>query len=496
MKKGKVTLIGAGPGDKGLLTIKAYNALKESDVVVYDRLVSKDILDLSPENAEMINVGKVMNHHNIPQGEINKILLEKALLGKNVVRLKGGDPFVFGRGGEELELLLENNIEYEVIPGITSAVSALAYAGIPVTHRDYASSIHFITGHAKDGLVENINFKSLVAGGGTIIFYMGVSTLKQLTLGLIEAGMDENMPCVAVENGTRSNQRTLFSTVSKIYEEAQKFNLKSPAVIAVGKVCSLGNKFDYFTKNKLFGKKVIVPRAKISNNKLIDKLKSKGADALDFVCMQVQEMQNKEKLTYLIDNLNEYSAIVFSSKNSVIHFFKELHLKNKDSRALSHLKIVVIGKSSSDELLKYGIIKDYMPKEFESTSLAKEFESLQIKGKTAILEAKDDINSIYKAFINNNILSDLYECYEIEYKPYENAAVFNDYIEKNAVAAFTSSAAVYGFVKSCNIKDFSKIRAICIGKATYKKAQVYNFNTYMAEKPTIEALIEKISEME
>ncbi len=184
-KKGRVILIGAGPGDKGLITVKGLEYLKQADIVVYDRLVSKDILSLSPEKAEFINVGKVMNHHNIPQPEINKILLNKALEGKTVVRLKGGDPFVFGRGGEELELLSENNIEYEVVPGITSAVSALAYAGIPVTHRDFASSIHFVTGHAKDGLVENIDFKALAASKGTILFYMGVSTLSQLINGQV-----------------------------------------------------------------------------------------------------------------------------------------------------------------------------------------------------------------------------------------------------------------------------------------------------------------------
>lgn len=496
MKKGKVTLIGAGPGDKGLLTMKGYDALKQSDVVVYDRLVSKDILDLSPENAELINVGKVMNHHNIPQGEINKILLEKALEGKNVVRLKGGDPFVFGRGGEELELLLENNIEYEVIPGITSAVSALAYAGIPVTHRDFASSIHFVTGHAKDGLVENINFKSLVDGSGTIIFYMGVSTIKQLVKGLLEAGMDKDMPCVAVENGTRSNQRSLFSDISNICEKAEEFKLRSPAIIAFGRVCSLGNKFDYFTKNKLFSKKVIVARAKVSNNKLTDKLKYYGANVLDFVNMEIKPVDDKSHLSYLIDNLKDYASLVFSSKNSVINFFNELYNKNKDSRALSHLKIIVIGKSSSDELLKYGIIKDFMPKEFDNISLAKSYKELNIQGKVAILEAENDIASIYKVFIDNNIDAELFECYKIEYLPYENTALFNDYIEKNAVAAFTSSAAVHGFVTTCNIKDFSKIRAVCIGKATYKKAQDYNFNAYMAAKPTIDSLIEKISEME
>ena len=304
-KKGRVTLIGAGPGDKGLITVKGLEYLKQADVVVYDRLVSRDILLLSPESAELINVGKVMNHHNIPQPEINKILLNKAMEGKNVVRLKGGDPFVFGRGGEELELVTENNIEFEVIPGITSAVSALAYAGIPVTHRDFASSIHFVTGHAKDGLVENIDFNALKDTKGTILFYMGVSTLNQLINGLLEAGMDKNTPCAAVENGTRFNMRTLISTLDNMIKDAEKFQLKSPAVIAVGKVCALGDKFAWFSKSKLFSKKVIVPHALNSNNILSEKLKNYGAEVIDFACMQLKEIEDNKNMVDLVKNIHD-----------------------------------------------------------------------------------------------------------------------------------------------------------------------------------------------
>lgn len=494
-KKGRVILIGAGPGDIGLITVKGLEYLKQADVVVYDRLVSSDVLSLSPEGAEFINVGKVMNHHNIPQPEINKILLNKALEGKNVVRLKGGDPFVFGRGGEELELLIENNIEYEVVPGITSAVSALAYAGIPVTHRDFASSIHFVTGHAKDGLVENIDFKALVASKGTILFYMGVSTLSQLINGLIEAGIDKNTPCAAVENGTRSNMRTLISTVENMVSDAEKFQLRSPAVIAVGKVCSLGDKFAWYTKSKIFSKKIIVTRPVVSNNILTDRLKNLGAEVIDYPCIKINEIENNESLLSLIKNLDKYNMLVFASKNSAVYFFKTLNENNKDSRALSHLVIGALGKSTYDELKKYGICADIMPEDYTFTAFAKSLKMAEIHGNIAVLEAVQD-KRLSDELKNNGFNVTSYNAYDIEYLPLDYIKPMHKYIDNGAMAAFTSSAAVHGFVRGNKIDDLSKIKAVCIGKLTYETALNYKMKVYMAEKPTIDSLIEKLKEME
>ncbi len=494
-KKGRVVLIGAGPGDKGLITVKGLEYLKQADVVVYDRLVSKDVLSLSPENAEYINVGKVMNHHNIPQLEINKILLNKALEGKNVVRLKGGDPFVFGRGCEELELLIENNIEYEVVPGITSAVSALAYAGIPVTHRDFASSIHFVTGHAKDGLVENIDFKALAASKGTILFYMGVSTLSQLINGLIEAGIDKNTPCAAVENGTRYNMRTLISTVENMVSDAEKFQLISPAVIAVGKVCSLGDKFTWYTKSKIFSKKIIVTRPVVSNNILTDRLKNLGAEVIDYPCIKINEIENNESLLSLIKNLDKYNMLIFASKNSAVYFFKTLNKSKKDSRALSHLAIGALGKSTYDELKKYGICADIMPEEYTFTAFAESLKKAGINENTVVLEAAQD-KRLSDELKNNGFNASSCSAYDIEYLPLDYIKPLQEYIDNGVIAAFTSSAAVHGFVRGNKIEDLSKIKAVCIGRLTYETALNYKMQAYIAEKPSIDSLIEKLKEME
>ena len=255
MNKGFVALIGAGPGDKGLLTVKAVELLAKAEVVVYDRLVSEDILKLIPSNAQKINVGKENKCHPVKQDEINEILLRKALEGYFVVRLKGGDPFVFGRGGEEIELLIENNVQFEVVPGITSAIAALCYAGIPATHRDYSSSFHIITGHAKAGGELTIPFKALAELKGTLVFLMGISALSYIMDGLMEAGFKKNTPAAIVENGTRLNQRKLIATVETLEQQAREQQIKSPAIIVVGEVCKLSNSFDWFMNKPLFGKK-------------------------------------------------------------------------------------------------------------------------------------------------------------------------------------------------------------------------------------------------
>ena len=233
---GSVILVGAGPGDPGLLTQKGRQAIENAQVVVYDRLVSPAILSLIPKDAEKINVGKESSNHLVPQEEINRILLRKAQEDKRVVRLKGGDPFLFGRGGEELELLEAAGIPFQVVPGVTSALSVPAYAGIPVTHRDFCSSVHIITGHARAGAELSIDFDALKRTGGTLVFLMGVTSLPKICKGLLDAGMAPDMPAAVVERGTLPRQRKLVSTLERLPLEAEKAGVKSPAIIVVGKV--------------------------------------------------------------------------------------------------------------------------------------------------------------------------------------------------------------------------------------------------------------------
>ena len=238
-RTGKVWLAGAGPGDAGLLTVKAAELIERADVIVYDALISAELLSRIPRDTETIYVGKHAGKHPVPQEEINQILVREAEKGKNVLRLKGGDPFVFGRGGEELEMLVQSDIPFEAVPGITSSVAVPAYAGIPVTHRDYTSSFHVITGHArKDGKL-SIDFDSLVRLNGTLVFLMSVSSMEKILRGLLDAGMDPDMPAAVLERGTTARQRRVTATVSTLKEAADRADIRTPAIILVGKVCAL-----------------------------------------------------------------------------------------------------------------------------------------------------------------------------------------------------------------------------------------------------------------
>lgn len=241
----KVTLIGAGPGDPELMTVKGIRLLKEADVVLYDRLVGVRILDMIPEKAEKICVGKHVDRHPVPQEEIGRILLAKAKQGLNVVRLKGGDPFVFGRGGEELELLAEHGIPFEVVPGISSALASGIYSGIPLTHRDYSSSLYIITGHAQKNGELDIDFQSLAKMNGTIVVLMSVASLEKICDGFLNAGMDETMPVAIIENISLETQRKTLATLGTLHETAKRNQVRSPAVVIIGSVCTLSDKLDW-----------------------------------------------------------------------------------------------------------------------------------------------------------------------------------------------------------------------------------------------------------
>ena len=260
MKTGKVWLVGAGPGDVGLFTLKGMETLQNAEVVVYDSLVGQGILSKIPESARCINVGKRAANHTMPQEQINRVLVEEAKKGYRVVRLKGGEPFFFGRGGEELEELIKEGIPYEVVPGVTSPISVPAYNGIPVTHRDYTSSLHIITGHKKQGEAYDIDFEALVRTKGTLVFLMGVGALKDICTSLLNAGMDKDMPAAILQKGTTARQKRIVATVSTLEDEVKRQGIETPAIIVVGKVCALADEFAWYEKMPLSGYKVLVTR--------------------------------------------------------------------------------------------------------------------------------------------------------------------------------------------------------------------------------------------
>lgn len=501
MKTGKVTLVGAGPGDKGLLTIKGREKIEEADVVIYDRLVGDGILALIPKNAIKVNVGKKSNHHLMPQEEINKLIMKYAMQGHKVVRLKGGDNFLFGRGGEELELLHENEIEFEVVPGITSALSVPAYAGIPVTHRDCCSSVHIITGHAKAGKQIDIDYKSLVNHKGTLVFLMGLTALEELMNGLIEAGMSPDMPAATIEKGTTTNQRKVVSTVSNLASKVREKNISSPAITVVGTVCNLSDKFDWFSEKALKGSTVVVTRPKDKSGTMSDRLRAQGADVIEYPCIETEIIEVCPEFESAMDNIDQYSWIVFTSPVGVEMFFKKLSQHDLDIRKLFGLKIAAVGKETKRQLKERHLNVDYMPDIYDSPNLAKgllqNIDSNEKLKKVLILRANLGTSVLTDSLKAENIAYDDVHIYRTNHVSNEAEFVI-DRLNKDKInyVAFTSASTVVGFVESIRKEapdfNFSNISAVCIGEQTATEARKYDMKINVSREATVESMIDEI----
>ena len=490
--KGNVILVGAGPGDPGLLTQKGREALEQAQVVVFDRLVSPAVLALIPPEAEAIDVGKESSHHLVPQDQINRILLEKAQAGKRVVRLKGGDPFLFGRGGEELELLAEQGIDFQVVPGVTSALSVPAYAGIPVTHRDFCSSLHIVTGHAKAGSELHIDFDALRRTGGTLVFLMGVSSLPKICQGLLEAGMEPSMPAAVVESGTLPSQRKVVSTLEKLPEKARDARIKSPAIIVVGKVCGLSDCFDWFDRLPLKGKNVVVTRPADRIGTLAEQLRKLGANVTEYPCIRTVPRDPSPQLDQAIEDLSQYRWLVFTSPVGPGIFFDRLRAAGKDARTLANLKLAAIGPKTASELARFGIMADLVPEVYDSEHLA--LAMAQVEGPVLLCRASQGSNALPEIFLKNGIPFADVPCYDTVYETPDSGKV-RALLEKPTLVSFTSASTVRGFVESLPGADFSHVIGCCIGPQTEAEAIKYGIRTVTAKKATMESLIECIKEV-
>lgn len=492
MEKGKVWLVGAGPGDAGLLTRKGYSVLENAQVVVYDSLVSDAILSIIPDEAEKIDAGKRAGNHKLRQEETNKLLLEKALEGKLVVRLKGGDPFLFGRGGEELELLEENGIEYEVVPGITSAISVPAYNGIPVTHRDFCSSVHIITGHKKQGEAYNIDFEALVRTKGTLVFLMGVSALADICNSLIEAGMDKDMPAAILQEGTTAGQRRVVATVETLTKKAAEAGIGSPGIIVVGKVCQLADTYCWFERQPLFGKKILVTRPRELASTMASKLRIEGAEVVELPAIKTEAIENNTGLLQAIDDISKYNWIAFTSPSGVRIFFEQLLEAAVDIRALGNAKIAALGEGTRKELRKYGIIADLMPDKYDGESLGAAIAKAANKGDRILIPRaaignKEIIEQLADFEVDDISTYDTISCSQ---EVLDIASQVND--GRIYCAAFTSSSSVKAFANAYSDTDFSKLTAACIGSQTRRTAESYGMNCFMSEKATVDSLVESI----
>ena len=489
---GNVILVGAGPGDPGLLTQKGRAALEQAEVVVFDRLVSPAILALIPPQAEAIDVGKESSRHLVPQERINQILLEKAQEGKRVVRLKGGDPFLFGRGGEELELLQAHGIAFQVVPGVTSALSVPAYAGIPVTHRDFCSSLHIVTGHAKAGAELHIDFDALRRTGGTLVFLMGVSALPKICGGLLEAGMDPEMPAAVVEQGTLPRQRKVLSTLRDLPRAAEQARVKSPAIIVVGKVCSLSERFDWFDSLPLKGKEVVVTRPADRSGTLSERLRQLGANVTEYPCIRTVARDPSPELDKAIANLDQYRWLVFTSPVGPRIFFDRLRALGKDARALAGCRLAAIGPKTASALSHRGLTADLVPETYDSDHLAQAM--AQVEGPVLLCRASQGSDALPQLFAKNGIPFADVPCYDTVYEAPNPAAVL-ELLKQPVLVTFTSASTVRGFVQSLPGADLSMVLGCCIGRQTAAEAKKHGIAVVVAREATMESLIACIKEV-
>ena len=390
MKKGVVYLIGAGPGDAGLMTVKGLGLLQRADVVVYDRLVDEGLFANVRRDAELIYVGKSSGSHMVEQSEINRILVAKAKEGKSVVRLKGGDPMVLGRGGEEAEALVANNISFVIVPGVTSAVAVPEYAGIPVTHRGLASSFAVVMGHedpSKDGL--SVEWGELASAADTLVCLMGMGNLENIVATLIGGGRPLDTPVALICDGTTPRQRTVVGTLATIVKRTERANLKPPVVIVVGDVVNLRERLAWFDKQPLFGKRVLVTRSRAQASVLSRMLAERGAEAVELAVIEIKELADTSELDDTVAHLQDYHWVLFTSVNGVEAVWQRMRAMGQDARHFGAIKIGAIGPATDERLQGLGLHADFISQEYTGESILKGMAELGVSGCRMLLPRSD-----------------------------------------------------------------------------------------------------------
>jgi uroporphyrinogen III methyltransferase/synthase len=498
--EGKVYLVGAGPGDPGLLTVKGLKCIEIADVIIYDYLASPSLLKHASNNAEIIYVGKKGGNHTLSQDNINILVVEKAQKGRVVTRLKGGDPFIFGRGGEEVEALITAGIPFEIVPGVTSAIAAPAYAGIPLTHRKYTSTLAFITGHEDSTKTESsVDWAALAKGIGTLVFLMGVKNLPHITRQLVAHGMHPDTPVALIRWGTTPQQQTVTGTLSTIEEQVKVAGLKAPAIIVVGHVVSLRKTMKWFENRPLLGKRIVITRAREQASDLVNHLTDLGAECLEVPTIQVIPPDDFESLDTAIENLSTYDWLIFTSVNGVNTFFDRLFAKGMDVRSLHHLQTAVIGPATSERLFNFGIKSDIIPESYRAESVVEAFDKIDTKDKKILLPRADQARPILPVELSRmGAVVDEIIAYRTK-AVYDNADFLLKQLKERKIdiITFTSSSTVKNFHALIPPKDLKSlmenVTIASIGPITADTARVLGFDVHItAESFTIPGLCEAI----
>ncbi|MFN4132451.1 MAG: uroporphyrinogen-III C-methyltransferase, partial [Caldimicrobium sp.] len=472
--------------------------LEKADTVIYDYLANPELLKFCPQDCELIYVGKKGGAHTLPQEEINKLLVKKAKEGKRVVRLKGGDPFLFGRGGEEIEELIKEGIPFEVVPGITSAIAVPAYAGIPVTHRNFTSTLAIVTGHeAEDKEESKVNFSAL-AKIGTLVFLMGVKNLPHIVENLIKEGKNPSTPCAVIQWGTTPKQKTAVGTLEDITEEVKKAGITAPAIIIVGEVVKLRDSFNWFEKKPLFGKKVLVTRTREQASKLSKALLDLGAEVIEIPTIEVKPLFTEEIFDH-IRKIPSYDWLIFTSENGIKYFFEALSILKLDLRILGGVKIAVIGPATENALLLKGLYADLKPeKNYTQEGLIEAFSAVEIKDKKIlIIRAKKAREILPKALQERGAEVKILPIYET-IKPEDSLKKLKEVIPNLDLITFTSSSTVENFFELLQegfLTPSPKTLFASIGPITSETLKNFGYTPHIeAKEYTIQGLVNSILE--
>ncbi len=493
---GTVVLVGAGPGDPGLITLRGRDWLERADVVVYDYLANLRLLKFAPEHAETVYAGKKEGVVTLTQTQIIELLIEKAKQGKTVVRLKGGDPFLFGRGGEEASALAEAGVPFVIVPGVASPMGVSAYAGIPLTHRDCSSTVSIITGSNEKGNEDlHLDWEKIASRSGTLVFLMGARKLERIVNKLMEHGKEPTTPIAVVQWGTTFRQKTWKGTLENIVETAGKGTITPPALTIVGEVVDLRLNIDWFESRPLFGKSVVVTRAGDQADDMIEQLYERGAEPLLFPVIKMVEPDDTAPLDQAIKNLDQYHGVIFTSVNGVRWFMKRLKQHDLDIRELKGIRLYCIGPKTGEAVQDLGIKVDLVPEEFVAESLIEHIGKEEIAGKKFLLPraqvarevlpdelrklgAKVDVAPAYKTILPDTDVTTLKERLQ------------TGTID---VMTFTSSSTVKNFVEMIGdeLKEsLNQVTLACIGPVTAKTAEELGLTVgVQAEQYTVDGLL-------
>jgi uroporphyrinogen III methyltransferase/synthase len=481
-RAGIVYLVGAGPGDPGLMTARSLELIADADAIFYDRLIPPGAIDGAREDAELVYVGKQPGVPSVPQEEIGERLIEAAHSGKIVVRLKGGDPFVFGRGGEEGEALREAGVEFEVVPGVTAGVAATAYAGIPVTHRDDASAVAFVTGHEDPQKQESaIDWPALARFPGTLIFYMGVKRLAQNAASLIEAGRDAGEPAAAIERGTWPGQRTVAATLGTIAEAVEREAVKAPALIVVGEVARRREQLAWLERRPLHGRRVVVTRARAQASGLAATLRGLGAEVVELPAIRIEPRIDSDEVKRVAGGVAAYDLVCLTSPNGVRLLFEAMEAAGLDARALAGVNVAAIGPGTARALAEGSVLADVVPERFVAEGLLEALEDEEVAGARVLIaraaEARDVLPDALRERGAEVDVVALYETVREQPGAEEiEAAQSADYV------TFTSSSTVTNLTEALGDRFPKDARIVSIGPITSETIRAKGLEVHVEAK--------------